>query len=307
LPGDLREVVLALLATPGHVLAANGRPRWPRFVVECCLALGGPADCAAACASAAVEFVALAADLLDDVLDDDLPPHFEPGVAVNATHVLAWLGQAAALDLAEDIGTERTLLVARSLIDGMLAAHAGEHLDVALESKPIASEDLALQMTGRKSGSMVAMACRVGAALATDDAATLQLVGSFGYRAGTVAQILNDMAGVDAVPDGRGSDLRRRKKTLPVAFLLRCAEEERMHDVLDLYARPEPPSPEEEQRLAVLIHDLGALHFAWTVADAWRHEALATLASLEATTRVDAARFRRLIPSVRARGYGQLK
>ena len=305
LPGDLRDLLLTLLATPGHILAPGGQPRWPRFVLASCLALDGPGHSAAQ-AAAAVEFVAVAADLLDDVLDDELPAGSDQRVAVNASHVLAWLGQATALQLAAGIGSRRAMLVVGSLSEGMLAAHAGEHLDVVLERKPIASEDLALEMTGRKSGSMIGMACRVGAALATDDPATLDAVGTFGYRVGVVAQVLNDMVGVDADAAVRGSDLRRRKKTLPVAFLLRCAEEEGLGDVLDLYARPEAPSPDEEQRLAVLIHDLGALHYAWTVADAWRHEAVASLTRLQSTTHIDTDRLRRLIPSVRARGYGRL-
>ncbi len=75
-------------------------------------------------------------------------------------------------------------------------------------------------MTRRKAGSLAAMACQVGAAVAVDDPAILELVGDFGRHVGVVAQLLNDLAGVDPDSASRGSDLRRGKKTLPIAYAL---------------------------------------------------------------------------------------
>jgi geranylgeranyl diphosphate synthase type I len=161
-------------------------------------------------------------------------------------------------------------------------------------------------MTRRKSGSLLAMACEVGAALASDDQQTLETFRSFGTHLGVVAQLLNDLVGVDPslTAEERGTDLRRRKKSLPVAYALRCAREEAILPVLEWYARPagDAGRPGEEERVVQVMSDLGALHYAWVVADAHRREALADLRRLEALIGPRGVkRLRRLVPATPAR------
>jgi geranylgeranyl pyrophosphate synthase len=298
-PNSYRDLLLDLLATPGHVLAPDGHARWPRFVIETCRLLGGD-SLAATSAAGAVDLVAAAADILDDLVDGDVCGPIGGARALNATQALVLLALVRALSL----GPRRGALVAGILARQACAAQGGEDLDLLLESDTGASEETALEMTGRKSGNLVAMACQVGAAVATDDPIVLRLVRAFGYRTGVVAQLLNDMVGVDIDPAMRGSDIRRRKKTLPVAYLLRCAREEGLDWVLDFYGRGDSPPADEEQRIAKLIHDLGGLHYTWVVADAWRRDALAILHRLATHTRREGIlRLRTLVPSVRARGF----
>lgn len=150
----------------------------------------------------------------------------------------------------------------------------------------------------------MAMACQVGAAVATDEAAVIGLAATFGSHVGVVAQLLNDLAGVEPGAAGRGTDLRRRKKTLPVAFALRCAGEEGLPEVLAWY-RGEPTSIGDEEWLAGVLRDLGALHYTWVVADAHRREALATVRRLaEATGRAEVWGLRRLVPTLQSRRAG---
>ena len=79
------------------------------------------------------------------------------------------------------------------------------------------------------------MACQVGAAVATDDPEILALLGAFGRHVGVVAQLRNDLAGIASDGAQRGTDLRRKKKTLPITYALRCAEEEGIVDILSWY------------------------------------------------------------------------
>ena len=59
----------------------------------------------------------------------------------------------------------------------------------------------------------------------------------------------------------------------------------------------------EQKDLTRLIDTLGALHYTWIVADAYRREALRVLEELVRVTARDEARsLRRLIPSVHASG-----
>ena len=303
IPPQQRAALLSLLTAPGQVLAPRWHPRWSAFVLESCAALGGDVDAAVPVAGA-MELVASAADVLDDVLDDDLVASLQARRALNATVTLVWLALRMVLDVNWRAGVDHGRVVAGILIQGAVASHGGEDLDLLLESDPDADELLSLQMTARKSGNLVGMACHAGAALATHDSAALRLVQVFGYRVGVVAQLLNDMAGVDVDPDKRGSDIRWKKKTLPVTYMLRCAREEGLQRVLDLYMRDEPLNPADEQEVAELIHDLGGLHYTWVVADAWRREALAGLRKLAEHTGCELVmRLRRLVPSVRAKGF----
>jgi geranylgeranyl pyrophosphate synthase len=297
----LQDLLLALMARPGRALSPDGAAKWPVFVLDTCLALGG-ADDAGAIAAAAVDFAVAAIDVVDDVIDDEWDPTLCPSPrAVNASLVLAWLAQSCALDLAPYLGAARSGRIAAMLAAGGIASCDGQDLDLLLEGAPDASEDDAHEATVRKSGSLVSMACAVGAAVATDEAAILDVVGTFGRHVGVVAQLLNDIGDAGPDPARRGSDLRRRKKTLPIAYTLRCAREEDIPHVRAWYASSGGPDPAGEQRLAASVQALGGLHYGWVVAEAHRAEALTALRALaQASGRRSVRDLRRLIPATRA-------
>jgi geranylgeranyl pyrophosphate synthase len=147
------------------------------------------------------------------------------------------------------------------------------------------------------------MACLVGASLATDDPAILDLVARFGRQAGITAQLLNDIEGVsiDIRPDK--SDFRQRKKTLPTAYLIQCAiAEGGPPEVRDWYAGELAYSSALHASLAAAATDLGAVTYTWVVADVQHRQALALLAELHRLTgRDEVLALRRILPSVRAR------
>lgn len=301
--GPFRELLDRILARPGRALAPGGGARWPRFVLGTARALGGDVR-AARGAAAALELVIAATDVVDDLVDGDWDARVaRPEQATNATLALSWLAQHAVGRLAEQVGAERAVSIGQVLARGIVSACTGEDLDIRFEAIGTPGEDDAHEMTLLKSGSLVGMACEIGAAVATDDPDALATVRAFGTRVGIIIQLLNDLAGVDPAHVGRSGDLARKKKTLPVAFALRCAREEGIESVLAWYAGREPPTPAGELRLARAIRDLGAAHFTWVVADAHRHEALALLESLACSTgRPEVTDLSRLVPSLRPEG-----
>jgi len=289
-----RSLLLSLLARPGRVLAGNGPARWPAYVLETCHALGGDLE-AAYVAAAAVEFAVAGIDVIDDEWNGDATCRYR---ALNASLAFGWLAQRCVGDLTERAGQERSRLVADLLAQGSLGSCGGQDLDLVLETSAHVTEEAAHEMTRAKSGSLVAMACQIGAALATDEATTLEAVRCFGEHVGVVAQVLNDIAGAAPGGEGGGSDLRRRKKTLPVVYALRCAQEPALPTVRATY-RDTSGNRGDEEQLARAIHDLGGIHYALVVADVHRREALAAVAALARTTgRPEAHRLRRLIPPV---------
>lgn len=308
-----RSLLTGLLARSGRALAPGGRTRWPAYVFGFSDALDGN-RVAATIAAAAIECTIAAADAVDDLVDDEWAVFgVAPGRALNAAAALPWLTQRCLGEFAAQLGTARAGLIGGLLADGYLAAAAGEDDDLRLEAIPDASAEAAHEMTRCKAGTLVGMACRVGAAVATDDPAMLLGAGTFGEQVGTVAQLLNDIAGVDPDPNGRGSDLRLRKKTLPVAYALRCAHDEGIAALREWYDRPRQPSQgcgggngRDEQAIAELIRDLGGLHYSWIVATAHRREAITALDQLARISgQPQLHSLRRLVPPVRLQIVGQ--
>ncbi|HEY3061024.1 MAG TPA: polyprenyl synthetase family protein [Chloroflexota bacterium] len=287
-----------LLGRSGFALAIEGRDRWAPYVFSTARAFGYADQAGLAMATAAVECAVGAIDVTDDLVDDEWDLELDRNRALNGSLGLAFLAQVCAAQLGQ-----RARLVGELVAQQSLGSCAGQDLDLVLEAALEVAEERALQATLRKSGSLGALACQVGAALATDDHKLVELVGVFGRHLGTCAQLLNDLAGVDVAQSvSAKSDLRRRKKTVPVAFMLACAQRDGLSWVLDWYGARAGTRPAEEPAVATVLHDLGALHYTWVLADSYYREAQTALDVLvDVTRRPELKRLKRLLPSVRAR------
>jgi geranylgeranyl pyrophosphate synthase len=187
-------------------------------------------------------------------------------------------------------------MIGRLISEGSLSCCAGQDLDIQLQNTD-AHDEQAYEMTVRKSGSLVAMAFRVGAAVASDDRDVIEAAGTLGGHIGVVAQLLNDLEDVGSDPSRRKGDLRNGKRTLPIAYAVRYAREERREELLGALREPATLTGEQEEAVLAAMHELGAQQFAWTVARAHRNEALAALRNLaEVAERPAVMRLRRLIP-----------
>jgi geranylgeranyl diphosphate synthase type I len=299
---EFAQFLESILTQPGRALSETGSAIWPRLVVETALALGGQAA-PAALAAAAVELAVTAIDVADELMDNDWQGDAaDRARAQNASVAFTFLANGCTADLTATLGPERTALIARLLAEGSFACCNGQDMDVMLERTTDLSEDLAYEMTRSKSGALIAMACRVGAAVATSDAEVIEAAGQCGVQIGVVAQLQNDLKDVSHDPALRKSDLQQRKKTLPVAFALRCAQEDGLLQILDWYATRDVRSADEEQALVVAFHELGAQQYTWAVADIHRRQALAALKTLERVTSCqDVRSLRFFIPTIKSK------
>lgn len=296
---EFRNLLSALMARPGRALSPHGPAKWPALVLVTCGVLGGDPT-AAVRAAAAVEFTVAAIDVVDDLVDNEWPEELgDPARALNASLALSWLAWWCISDLEGHIGAERARRIRTIVSVGSLASCVGQDRDLVLEDMADVSEDVAYEVTCRKSGSLVAMACQVGAAIATDDPAVLEILRGFGVHIGVIAQLLNDLVDVDPGATTRGNDLQRRKKTLPITYALRCAAEEVTTSILHRYRSGAILSAGDEEQLVMTLRDLGALHYTWIVAEIHRREALALLPELaHLTGSNDVFGLRQLVPPV---------
>lgn len=299
-PPECQALLLALMARPGRILAQPGSSPWPGFVLETCAAFDGDLQLGLAIA-AAVEFAVAAIDVVDDLIDDEWETALSTRErALNAALMLGWLAPACLSRLGTCLSPVRLQQLMFLLATGSAACCAGQDLDLRLEQEPNVSEAQSYEMTQRKSGRLVAMACQVGAALAVEDPTILRIVADFGLHVGLVAQVLNDLAGVTAPGAACCSDLQRHKKTLPIVYTLCCAHEEGRSEILDWYERGDATAA---ARFASAVQDLGGLHYGWLLADIHRREALTAVRMLtELTGAFRPWHLRRLVPTI----HGQL-
>lgn len=221
----------------------SGKRLRPLFCLLCCEACGGEWQRALP-AAAAVELVHNFSLIHDDIEDSDTTRRGRPtawtlwGIpqTLNAGDALYALSQLALLRL------ERTGLPAEAIVDAArllnetsLRLTEGQFLDIRFESRAQIDVEEYLAMIERKTGALLAAACELGALVAQAPPSQRDALRAFGLHLGLAFQIQDDILGIwgDPAVTGKpvGSDLIRRKKTLPILYGL--AHSEALRALLD--------------------------------------------------------------------------
>jgi geranylgeranyl diphosphate synthase type I len=154
----------------------------------------------------------------------------------------------------------------------------GQARDLAFEATTDIDRHRYLEMVGGKTAALMRYATYGGAVLGSGDA---RAFGEFGRRLGLAFQIRDDVLGIwgtDAeAGKPTGSDIRRRKKSLPVVLAFeRTAEPDRSR-LEALYAQDAPLTSADEQFVRQALDRCGARELAQACARRHRDEALAAL------------------------------
>ena len=281
-----------------EAITANVAP-WPVYVLLSCRAALRPeardAWQVAVPEAVAVEIAMAGADLLDELADQDpsaFVAKYGAGQALNTGNLMLVLAQDVVRRHAQQDGDEQALEALGALHDMLVRAAVGQHLDMRYEQ--MAADEVTLEMsaeiTDMKAGALVAGACRMGAIMSGADHDVAQCLARFGQAAGSIAQLINDVQDVmpgDEAPDTNQAqnaavpktDLRLRKRTLPIVFALRDDSPSPNAVQSGFASKSAGPVDEEALRRAVL--DAGGIQFANVIADVHRQNALEALAALE--------------------------
>lgn len=236
----LREDIGAALAVEGKLLhqpASDLDGRWALlpFCLACDLRVSTPAaewraQDPACDAALAMECVVCATDLFDDVMDDDATPLIEQiGMARVLNVALALVSLAQSMLLAPlDLSPSSLLPV--GLLDALqralLRASAGQQQDLLAERRPACdlTREECIEIAAAKAGSLLALACQVGAMCAGVNDVCIEGCAEAGRLLGIAAQLDNDAHDLSmlllpsARSQSRKSDLARGKKTLPIVL-----------------------------------------------------------------------------------------
>jgi geranylgeranyl diphosphate synthase type I len=208
--------------TPGKLVR-------PALVLGCAVAAGGdPAAAVAVPAAVAVELVHNASLIHDDIVDGDATRRGRPAVwsafgtpkAILAGDALFILAVRAATRLPAPMVEPAVV----RLTDTIQILIDGEQADLDFESRTTLTTAECLAMAAGKTGALLECACALGAQAAGADGARVRAYGRFGAHLGLAFQLADDLLGLwgDPALTGKptGSDVRARKKTLPVVAAL---------------------------------------------------------------------------------------
>ena len=190
--------------------------------------------------SVAVECFVCALDLLDDVMDEDQTTTLQDlGTAhtLNVSLVLLALSQKAILSLTQqDVAPSLILRLLEALQEATQVATAGQQRDLLAEQRPAQefTREECIEIAAAKAGSIMRLACRLGALCAGADDALCEQFSEFGELLGIAHQLDNDSHDLYYLLQGNTSslapmetetstghvksDLARGKKTLPIVL-----------------------------------------------------------------------------------------
>jgi geranylgeranyl diphosphate synthase type I len=273
---------------------AGGKAMRPTLCLWACEALGGDRRKSLA-AAAALELTHNFSLVHDDIQDADRERRHRPtvwavwgeGQAINAGDSLLTLARLTLLRLV-DAGLEPSAVVraCRILDEACLAMIEGQCLDLEFEQRAEVSVEEYLEMIERKSGALFGAALHLGALTAGADDVLGERFGRAGRLLGTAFQIRDDLLGVwgrrDVTGKPEATDIRRRKKTLPLLFARSAAPAEDVEALADIYRRQDL-GDDDIQRMMGVLERVGAYDYCQSIARQRLDEALTELSSTTIT------------------------
>jgi len=243
-------------------------------------------------AAAALELVHNFSLLHDDIQDEDTTRRgratawtvFGTHQAIAAGNGMRVVADQTLLALA-DAGLSPETITAASveLTQRYLEMIEGQYLDMSFERADNVTSDEYLDMVARKTGALIEAAMYLGALVATNDNAAAQAFGACGRQLGLAFQVRDDLLGIWGDPNATGkpvgSDIRRKKKSMPVVFLFQSASAEDRRWLDGAYAADEVGG-EEVERVLEMLDRLDARAYVQQTAERQASDAVSAIDGL---------------------------
>ncbi len=210
----------------------TGKRIRPLLCLLACQEVGGqPED--ALPAAAALEIFHNFSLIHDDIEDQDATRRHRPTLwalwgtaqAINVGDGMFALAYMALLRLAQrGLEPSRLLSIVERFTRTAVALAEGQHLDLGFERRDRVTVEEYLRMIQGKTASLLAASLAIGAAVGGADPGAQEALSRFGHNLGMAFQIRDDILGIwgDPTVTGKpaGSDVLRRKKSLPLLYAL---------------------------------------------------------------------------------------
>ena len=270
--------------------AKSGKRLRPFVCLLTCEATGGD-PYQALPAAASVELIHNFSLVHDDIQDGS---HYRRGrravwdiwgapQAINAGDGLFVLARQALHRLCErDVPLERYRAANQALDRACLLLCEGQYFDMAFEERLDVDMEQYLAMIRRKTATLLATAAQVGVLVASDDPVLAGHYYRFGENLGLAFQIQDDVLGIwgDEERTGKSTatDIRDKKKTLPIVYVLNHPDERiSAWQLIELYQQPAPLGEARIATVLNLLERAGARGYAEERAQHYYEQALASL------------------------------
>ncbi|WP_374066954.1 polyprenyl synthetase family protein [Paraliobacillus sp. JSM ZJ581] len=168
--------------------------------------------------AAALEILILASDIMDDLADkDNISAPWYPldqSKLLNITTGLLFLSK----QILDNVQGKGRRVLDKLFYESIYRSISGQKLDL---NNKIKDKQSYLELIKKKSGSLTALACLMGASLSSSQ--NLDIIENYGEKLGIISQLSNDLSGVKQWDEK--SDIRQKKITLPIIYLLSLKEE----------------------------------------------------------------------------------
>jgi geranylgeranyl diphosphate synthase type I len=275
------------------ISARSGKRIRPLVCLLCNEAAGGQAEKALP-AAAAVELIHNFSLIHDDIEDGS---HYRRGRravwdvwgaahAINAGDGMFVLARLALHRLAgRGVPAEQQQAATLLLDRACLTLCEGQYFDMTFEDRLDVDLDQYLKMIRQKTATLLATACGLGAMIAGVESQIADHYYRFGENLGLAFQIQDDILGAwgDERVTGKSAatDIRDKKKTLPVVYVLNHPDERlSAWQLVDLYGQEGPLDKAGIQTTLTILDRAGARAYAEEMAEGYYQQALE---SLEAT------------------------
>jgi len=253
--------------------------QWALLPLMVCESVGGHYEQALP-ASAAIQLLMAAGEVFDDIEDADssesLSGKYGSAVATNIATTLLILAERAITLLKGRGVADCNVVRVMDAVNSLYAiACAGQHLDLTITPEMAVSEDTYLRIACMKSASTPECACHIGALLATENQELIDKFTIFGRNLGMASQIANDIQGII-----RGSDIVKRKITLPMIYALTQTEGEARNQLKLTFVEPSELVP-DPRRITDLLFHYGAIHYATIKMELYKQHALDILSEVK--------------------------
>jgi geranylgeranyl diphosphate synthase type I len=272
---------------------ASGNPRpnqvgkllRPGLCLLACESVGGDWRVALP-AAAALELMHNFTLIHDDIEDEDRERRGMPTVwhvwgkpqAVNTGDAMHVLARLSLLGLEhKGVSLDKVLRAARLLDAACLCVCEGQYLDISYEERlDIGIEDY-LEMIGGKTAALFSCSLEIGSLLGTSNESTINHMAEFGRSLGMAFQIQDDILGIWGQNKVTGkpttSDIRKKKKTLPVIYGIHEAASWQKAQLLRIY-RQKTVQQSDVALVLRILDSVGAQQYARAVANRYCEEAL---------------------------------
>jgi octaprenyl-diphosphate synthase len=277
---SMKTQILLLDKVMDYIVERNGKQMRPMFVFFSAGTCGQINESTFRGASL-IELLHTATLVHDDVVDE---ANYRRGFfSVNAL----WKNKVAVL--VGDFLLSRGLSLSLShkdfdllsiVNDAVTDMSEGELLQIEKARKLDISEDVYFEIIRKKTASLIASCCAVGASSSGADESTVKKMKSFGEKIGMAFQIKDDLFDYGELEIGKplGIDIKEKKMTLPLIYALSQSSWNEKRRIISM-VRNESEKTKKVQEVIDYVKKSGGLNYAIEAMNKYHSEALIILST----------------------------